>query len=265
MPGLDGFQTCRILRGRSGLEALPVLMLTGLEDEASITRAYDRGGRDGFLRQVHAVEPARSPAPPAACVAHATSSKRSKAKRSPERRTWHAWAASTGDLAVGRAAVFGRRPTRARRRRRRRNFSLRRALRLVPSEARAEVLGLLRQSLRHASALAADNTPVALRDGKQRIIHLEAEPEFNERGSCAAIPASCRTSPTGASGKTASATLPTPRHADRPAQPDPAQSARRARSNKRAGWATRSRCPDRPGSLPRSSTTRSGTPPATSC
>src|SRR5512143_395856 len=32
MPGLDGFQTCRILRKRPGLEALPVLMLTGLED-----------------------------------------------------------------------------------------------------------------------------------------------------------------------------------------------------------------------------------------
>ena len=40
MPGLDGFATCRRLRRTPGFENVPVLMLTGLEDDASITRAY---------------------------------------------------------------------------------------------------------------------------------------------------------------------------------------------------------------------------------
>ena len=39
MPGLDGFETCRELRVLPGYESLPVLMLTGLDDDASITRA----------------------------------------------------------------------------------------------------------------------------------------------------------------------------------------------------------------------------------
>ncbi|HEX7440555.1 MAG TPA: response regulator, partial [Caldimonas sp.] len=46
MPGLDGFQTCRELRLLPGFESLPVLMLTGLDDDASITRAYEAGATD---------------------------------------------------------------------------------------------------------------------------------------------------------------------------------------------------------------------------
>src|SRR5262245_55252647 len=41
MPGLDGFATCRALRQLPGFENMPVLMLTGLDDDASITRAYE--------------------------------------------------------------------------------------------------------------------------------------------------------------------------------------------------------------------------------
>ena len=40
MPGLDGFDTCRELRETPGFSDLPVLMLTGLDDDASITRAF---------------------------------------------------------------------------------------------------------------------------------------------------------------------------------------------------------------------------------
>ena len=50
MPGLDGFETCRLLRARPGLAALPVLMLTGLDDEASIEQAYRAGATDFFLK-----------------------------------------------------------------------------------------------------------------------------------------------------------------------------------------------------------------------
>ncbi|MDE2300620.1 MAG: response regulator, partial [Burkholderiales bacterium] len=50
MPGLDGFQTCRELRALPGFESLPVLMLTGLDDDASITRAYEAGATDFFVK-----------------------------------------------------------------------------------------------------------------------------------------------------------------------------------------------------------------------
>ena len=50
MPGLDGFQTCQELRRLPGCESLPVLMLTGLEDDASITRAYEVGATDFFVK-----------------------------------------------------------------------------------------------------------------------------------------------------------------------------------------------------------------------
>jgi predicted signal transduction protein with EAL and GGDEF domain/DNA-binding response OmpR family regulator len=50
MPGLDGFDTCRALRQRPGFEQVPVLMLTGLDDEASIQRAFDAGATDFFVK-----------------------------------------------------------------------------------------------------------------------------------------------------------------------------------------------------------------------
>ena len=50
MPGLDGFATCRRLRAMPGFENVPVLMLTGLDDDASITRAYQAGATDFFVK-----------------------------------------------------------------------------------------------------------------------------------------------------------------------------------------------------------------------
>jgi CheY-like chemotaxis protein len=50
MPGMDGFATCSYLRQRPGFETIPVLMLTGLDDEASITRAYQVGATDFFVK-----------------------------------------------------------------------------------------------------------------------------------------------------------------------------------------------------------------------
>ena len=50
MPGLDGFETCRELRHLPGYESIPVLMLTGLDDEASIARAYEVGATDFFVK-----------------------------------------------------------------------------------------------------------------------------------------------------------------------------------------------------------------------
>jgi signal transduction histidine kinase len=46
MPGMDGFQTCKALRERPGGDAIPILILTGLGDTASIKLAYRAGATD---------------------------------------------------------------------------------------------------------------------------------------------------------------------------------------------------------------------------
>jgi PAS domain S-box-containing protein len=50
MPELDGFATCERLRRLPGGEHVPVLMLTGLDDETSIARAYEAGATDFFVK-----------------------------------------------------------------------------------------------------------------------------------------------------------------------------------------------------------------------
>ena len=46
MPGLDGFGTCAKLRTLRGGDLIPVLMITGLDDAESVSRAYDVGATD---------------------------------------------------------------------------------------------------------------------------------------------------------------------------------------------------------------------------
>ncbi len=53
MPGMDGFSACAELRGLPGVEHLPILMMTGLEDEESITRAYDAGATDFITKPIN--------------------------------------------------------------------------------------------------------------------------------------------------------------------------------------------------------------------
>ncbi|GMV60006.1 MAG: hypothetical protein AMXMBFR72_30990 [Betaproteobacteria bacterium] len=50
MPEIDGFATCERLRKLPGGEHVPVLMLTGLDDEESIARAYEAGATDFFVK-----------------------------------------------------------------------------------------------------------------------------------------------------------------------------------------------------------------------
>ncbi|MBL8376942.1 MAG: EAL domain-containing protein [Burkholderiales bacterium] len=50
MPGMDGFATCRAMRSLPGGANVPVLMLTGLDDEDSVAHAYDAGATDFFVK-----------------------------------------------------------------------------------------------------------------------------------------------------------------------------------------------------------------------
>ena len=58
---------------------------------------------------------------------------------------------------------------------------LRKLLRLVPAEERRALLRTLHACLRQSSMVALDAS-LSLRDGRQRVVRVDAEPEFDEHG-----------------------------------------------------------------------------------
>ena len=50
MPEPDGFATCERIRRLPGGQHVPILMLTGLDDESSVARAYEAGSTDFFVK-----------------------------------------------------------------------------------------------------------------------------------------------------------------------------------------------------------------------
>lgn len=53
MPGLNGFETCRLLRKQQRFEYLPIIMLTALDDQASIDEAYRSGATDFITKPLN--------------------------------------------------------------------------------------------------------------------------------------------------------------------------------------------------------------------
>ena len=53
MPGMDGFAVCRRLRAESRLASVPIVMVTGHEDSAAITRAFEAGATDFIAKPVN--------------------------------------------------------------------------------------------------------------------------------------------------------------------------------------------------------------------
>ncbi len=183
MPGLDGFDTCRRLRRMPGYENVPVLMLTGLDDDASITRAYQVGATDFFVKSTqwsllagrlhYLLRASRT----------RIELERSKAKlaraQDLARMGSFDWrrhgAADIGSLQLSPEGlrVLGFNPAD--------KVSLRSILRRVSVEERPAIRAWLRVSLQHGAPLKKD-VRLTLLDGHQRVIHMEAEPEFNEHG-----------------------------------------------------------------------------------
>ena len=54
MPGMDGYEVCRTVRARPELARIPVIMLTGLDDPASVERAYESGATDFIPKPLNA-------------------------------------------------------------------------------------------------------------------------------------------------------------------------------------------------------------------
>ena len=53
MPGIDGFECCERLQALAGDRPTPILMITGLEDRASVDRAFAVGAMDFVTKPVH--------------------------------------------------------------------------------------------------------------------------------------------------------------------------------------------------------------------
>jgi predicted signal transduction protein with EAL and GGDEF domain/FixJ family two-component response regulator len=179
MPGLDGFATCQTIRGMAGFDSVPILMLTGLDDDASITHAYEVGATDFFVKatQWSLLAGRLRYLLRASRTRIELASSKAKLARAQDlaRMGSFDWMRDDRNLAmsVEGLRVLGQAPSEA--------VSLRTLLRMVPAEGRPTLFRLLREVFRHSSVLATD-VPITLFDGRQRIIHVEAEPEFSEQG-----------------------------------------------------------------------------------
>ena len=180
MPELDGFETCRRLRLLAGVESMPVLMLTGLDDDASITRAYEAGANDFFVKSVQ-----WSLLAGRLRYLLRASRTRAELERSKSRLARAQDLARMGsfDWKVGRGGltfsveglrVFGLGPHDG--------LAFRPLMKMLSGDDRRGLAAVLRDVLRHNTVLATD-IPALLRDGRQRVVHVEAEPEFNEHGN----------------------------------------------------------------------------------
>ncbi|RZU02497.1 putative bifunctional diguanylate cyclase/phosphodiesterase [Rivibacter subsaxonicus] len=182
MPGLDGFETCRALHALPRFASMPVLMLTGVDDEASIGRAYEAGATDFFVKGTqwsllagrlrYLLRASRT-----RIELERSKSRLARAQDLARMGSFEWWRAQ-GRLHFSPEAlrVFGlgsgERP------------GLRRLARMVPPAQRRAFIELLQQTPTAERQLVVDVT-VRLAEDRQRIIHVEAEPEFNDQGRLA--------------------------------------------------------------------------------
>ncbi|MBS0445299.1 MAG: EAL domain-containing protein [Proteobacteria bacterium] len=180
MPGMNGFETCRQLRVLPGFESLPVLMLTGLDDDASITRAYEAGATDFFVKSTqwsllagrlrYLLRSSRT-----RLELERAKSRLARAQDLARMGSFD-WRRGHGGLvfSIEGLRVFGIGPGEG--------LPFRALLRMLSLDDRSGLVTVLHETIKHSSVLATD-VPVTLRDGRQRIVHVEAEPEFNDHGN----------------------------------------------------------------------------------
>ena len=177
MPDMDGFETCIALRALPAYAHTPVLMLTGLDDDASITRAYRAGATDFFVksrqwtllggRLRYMLRASRT----------RIELERSKFKlaraQDLARMGSFDWRLSDGLgqlwLSAEALRVFGKAPGE--------RVGVRNLLRMVGAGQRRGLMRMLREVVAHHAVLATD-VSMTLADGRARVVHVEAEAEF---------------------------------------------------------------------------------------
>ncbi len=184
MPGLDGFATCERLRQLPGHANTPVLMLTALDDDASISRAYEAGATDFFVktnqwsllagRLRYLLRSARVRLELESSKAKLARAQDLARMGSLEWRPRQRGTSGRLDLSTEALRVFGLGAGEA--------PTLRGLLRRVERDNRRAALRMLAEVQAHGSVLATDMA-ITLPDGRSRIVHLEAEPEYSELGA----------------------------------------------------------------------------------
>ena len=56
MPGLSGFETCRLIKANPAWQHIPVIFMTGLSETAHVVEGFDAGGVDYVVKPVRAQE-----------------------------------------------------------------------------------------------------------------------------------------------------------------------------------------------------------------
>ena len=179
MPGMDGFETCRQLRLLPACRSLPVLMLTGLDDDASIDHAYEVGATDFFVKsnQWSLLEGRLR-------YLLRSSRTRLELERSQNRLARAQDLARMGSFEwrIGVAApAFSNQALRVFQLEPDTTLPFGTLLRMLPKEERRGKRGLLAETLVNKAALTRD-VPMLLADGMVHIIHIEASPETGEAG-----------------------------------------------------------------------------------
>jgi predicted signal transduction protein with EAL and GGDEF domain/DNA-binding response OmpR family regulator len=177
MPGMDGFETCKALRAMPGYAQVPVLMLTGLDDDASITRAYRAGATDFFVKTTQWSLLAGRLRYMLRASRTRIELERSKSKlaraQDLARMGSFEWRRGEGVgqlwLSAEALRVFGRSPEG--------RLQVRSLLRMVAPAQRHGLLRMLSEVVAHNAVLATDIS-MTLVDGRQRVVHVEAEAEF---------------------------------------------------------------------------------------
>lgn len=179
MPGRDGFQTCEALRNLPGFERLPVLLLTGLDDEDSIARAYRVGATDFFVKDNRWTLLAgrlryilRSDR-----VMRELERNKTRLARAQDIARMGSFDWRVGSFQVHFSSeakrVFALAPDYP--------LTFRKVLRLLERSDMQHATGILRDAMHNASVFQGDFTFHFSRT-VIRIFHLEAEPEFSESG-----------------------------------------------------------------------------------
>lgn len=183
MPGLDGFETCRRLRDQHGCEQVPVLMLTGLNDEASINRAYEAGATDFFVKTQQWTQQWSLLVGRLRYLLRASRTRleleRSKSKlaraQDLARMGSFDWRRAAGlQLSPEALRVFGLAPQD--------RLSLRQVLRMVRVDDRRAMFGMLRDALQHGHVVTTDAPMSPAWHAGDHVVHIEAEPEFDDQG-----------------------------------------------------------------------------------
>jgi predicted signal transduction protein with EAL and GGDEF domain len=167
------------VRALPGFEQVPVLMLTGLDDDASIARAFQAGATDFFVKATQWSLLAER-----LNFLLRNSRTRIELERSKARLARAQDLARMGSFDWRRGEfglwmqpealrVFGLPPTD--------RVSMRLLLRRVRSDDRVHFLRVLREQIAISSVVALD-IAIEQFDGHERVIHVEAEPEFSEHG-----------------------------------------------------------------------------------